>query len=182
MENLRLKTKQELRNHWKKIRASISCKRKKEAAYALTELKNTFQNGLVLSYVSFATELNTYYINQILLKKKILCLPKIVSQELAFYQITNYDQLKLNSFGILEPDEKLSKPITCEQITDVIVPGLCFDPLHHRLGYGKGFYDKTLQKWNHTFVTHGCGFFEQFSSLHLPVNNFDYPLNNVFLF
>jgi 5-formyltetrahydrofolate cyclo-ligase len=46
--------------------------------------------------------------------------------------------------GFLEPREDL--PVAAVDHLDVVlVPGLAFDPTGHRLGYGAGFYDMTLE-------------------------------------
>ena len=50
--------------------------------------------------------------------------------------------LKNNSWGIPEPQNgKLTDP---QEIDMVLVPMLIFDKRGHRVGYGKGFYDKFL--------------------------------------
>lgn len=46
--------------------------------------------------------------------------------------------------GFLEPREDL--PVAAiDHLDVVVVPGLAFDPTGHRLGYGAGFYDMTLE-------------------------------------
>ncbi len=52
--------------------------------------------------------------------------------------------LRKGAYGISEPDLKtcpLAKP---EEIDLVIVPGIAFDKLGNRIGFGKGYYDKWL--------------------------------------
>ena len=50
-----------------------------------------------------------------------------------------------NQWGILEPlDSKLE--IQPQQIDLVVIPLLAFDKQGNRVGYGKGFYDRFLQK------------------------------------
>ena len=56
-----------------------------------------------------------------------------------FYKWKEKDVLYVNKFGILEPFK--SRPIIPGVI---LVPLLAFDNNKHRLGYGKGFYDKFL--------------------------------------
>ncbi len=53
-------------------------------------------------------------------------------------------QLAKNKWGILEPKE--SSVIETGEIDMVLIPLLAFDEQGHRVGYGKGFYDKLLSK------------------------------------
>lgn len=50
--------------------------------------------------------------------------------------------LKNNSWGIPEPEN--GELIDAQKIDMVLVPMLIFDKRGHRVGYGKGFYDKFL--------------------------------------
>ena len=50
--------------------------------------------------------------------------------------------LSENKWGIREPDgEQTAEP---NEIDVVLVPLLAFDPAGHRVGYGKGYYDRLL--------------------------------------
>lgn len=51
------------------------------------------------------------------------------------------DPLERSSFGVLEPSASAPR---VDAVDVVIVPGLAFDPRGHRIGYGKGFYDRLL--------------------------------------
>ena len=52
------------------------------------------------------------------------------------------DPLYVSRFGILEPKS------SCREVTPdlVMVPLVAFDKNMHRIGYGKGYYDRILQK------------------------------------
>jgi 5-formyltetrahydrofolate cyclo-ligase len=52
-------------------------------------------------------------------------------------------QLQTNPLGIPEPKQGVPTPY--ERIDMVLVPLLCFDRQGHRVGYGKGYYDRFLQ-------------------------------------
>jgi 5-formyltetrahydrofolate cyclo-ligase len=54
-------------------------------------------------------------------------------------------KLTENKWGILEPSGE-GEEIKSEKIDLVIIPLLIFDKQGNRIGYGKGFYDRFLQK------------------------------------
>nr|QBM01084.1 hypothetical protein [uncultured archaeon] len=102
------------------------------------------KSRIVLFYASFGNEVRTHeMIAESLLSKKIL-LPKMVQQEIVPSLILTMENLILNDRGILEPIEAL--PVRLSNIDAVIVPGIAFDTQGHRLGFGKGYYDKFLKK------------------------------------
>ncbi len=51
-----------------------------------------------------------------------------------------------NKWGILEPSPESSIEVQPEEIDLIIIPLLIFDRQGNRVGYGKGFYDRFLQK------------------------------------
>lgn len=62
-----------------------------------------------------------------------------------------------NRWGIREPlGTELIDP---QDIDIVIVPLLCFDKRGHRVGYGKGFYDRFLAKCRQNCLKVGLSFF-----------------------
>ena len=84
--------------------------------------------------------------------------------------------LQVNKFGMLEPiKSKLNVPEV------MLIPLLAFDSDKHRLGYGKGFYDRYLNKYLKKFkniLTIGIAF--SFQKHHkLPINNNDVKLNYI---
>ena len=76
-------------------------------------------------------------------KKFKIALPAIKSSGKMFFKLWGFrDPLHVNKFGILEPNNS-NKNIIPDL---VMVPLVAFDKKLNRIGYGKGFYDKSLKK------------------------------------
>lgn len=75
-----------------------------------------------------------------------LCLPTIEEkdQPLLFKHYESGDELQKGMFGTLEPS--LDAPKVIPDI--ILVPLLAFDEYGHRLGYGGGYYDRTVSLIN----------------------------------
>ncbi|PKM69898.1 MAG: 5-formyltetrahydrofolate cyclo-ligase [Firmicutes bacterium HGW-Firmicutes-19] len=70
--------------------------------------------------------------------------PKVDGDEMDFYRIRSFKDLEKGRFDILEPK---TKDIIDPKILDVIIiPIVAFDQFKHRIGYGKGYFDRYLKK------------------------------------
>lgn len=112
---------------------------------AMTE---AFKNAkTVLAYFSLDDELDTRaFLARMVQSKnanvrpKQILLPKVIGEELSLHPFNDEGDLQQGSYGIMEPQT--------EEIADyskvdlVIVPGMAFDSEGHRLGRGKGYYDR----------------------------------------
>lgn len=76
---------------------------------------------------------------------------------------------------VVFPEDKFA----LKEISIALVPGVGFDLESHRLGYGKGFYDKLLK--DTLFLKWGVGFHEQLVEK-LPIEAHDVKLDAVYLF
>ena len=103
-------------------------------------------------------------------------LPKIIETqgELIFEKCDDINNFVKGKYGTFEPNKR-----GIEVIPEIIfVPLLAFDLKFNRLGYGKGFYDKTLykiRKLKKIFVI-GLGYDKQFVNK-LPVEDHDQKLD-----
>ena len=91
-------------------------------------------------------EVNTQpIIDQLRSQNKKIVVPKVQhSHSLAHLLLEADTSLKKNRWGIPEPET--GEGIPKELIDVVFIPMLAFDKLGHRVGYGKGFYDRFLDK------------------------------------
>ncbi len=85
-------------------------------------------------------------------------IPKIKDEKMENIFFEDLHQLEKNNWEILEPKQGVRTPI--EEIDLVIVPLLAFDKLGHRVGYGKGFYDRLLSTCKPSCKKIGISFFE----------------------
>ena len=72
--------------------------------------------------------------------------------------MTDNTKIKKNEYNIPEPVDGIEVPST--KIDVVFVPLLAFDKKGHRVGYGKGFYDKFLSECKPDAIKIGLSFFE----------------------
>ena len=112
-------------------------------------------------------------------KKFKIVLPVIKSSnKMSFKSWIFKEPLYVNKFGILEPNN-LGKEI----IPDLImVPLVAFDRKLNRIGYGKGYYDRSLQKISKIkkkTITLGIAYSFQ-KCANIPTNKYDFKLNYVF--
>jgi 5-formyltetrahydrofolate cyclo-ligase len=63
-----------------------------------------------------------------------------------------------NSWDIYEPTH--NDFVAADEIDMVLVPGLCFDGEGHRVGYGKGFYDRFLKNCREDCLKIGLSYFD----------------------
>lgn len=76
---------------------------------------------------------------------KALFLPAVEGDLMRFRRINSLDDFVVGSFGIMQPGFEcaIADP---EDIDIIVVPGVGFDRSGQRIGYGKGYYDRTLHR------------------------------------
>ena len=124
-------------------------------------------------------EPNTWFIIDRITKEfpKIrISIPRINNQTggLENFYFESHEQLKQNILGIPEPEQGV--PTEPEHIDIVITPLLAFDASGHRVGYGKGFYDKFLQTCHDHCRRIGISFFPPVDSID-DINQHDQKLD-----
>ncbi len=127
---------------------------------------------VILAYASYQSEVGTSaLIARAFEDGKEVFLPKVSGDEMVFFKIMASEKLSEGYRGIPEPEEGISFPEWVEGQTDAVnackmkdaggmymedgrkvlhvmmwMPGAAFDKDRHRIGYGKGFYDRYLSR------------------------------------
>ena len=67
------------------------------------------------------------------------------SGKLVLSELLDYDnELEPGAFGVLEPKPACRRIVQATEADLMVVPGVAFDFQGHRLGHGKGYYDRFL--------------------------------------
>ncbi len=102
----------------------------------------------VLSYSPLPGEVDITEFNRaVLARGKKLALPRCAASgpTMNFHLVCDLDSVETGSFSIKEPRE--SDPVwsfSSKEKAVCVVPAMAFDLTGHRLGYGKGYYDRFL--------------------------------------
>lgn len=108
----------------------------------------------LLLYYSLPDEVNTHeWIDELVAEGKRVLLPVVVNdKDMVIREYTGKHDLAEGSFHIMEPVGKLFAEEDYQEIEVAIIPGMSFDDTGHRLGRGKGYYDRFLAKLRGTEV------------------------------
>ncbi len=123
---------------------SSECLKLKDIKAIILEIKSELKISSIAIYYPIKSEISPLKVIEICKNLSIrICLPVICknTNELTFSKFDNEMNIKKNEYGIIEPN-KIS-----QIIPDIIfVPMVGFDKTLNRLGYGKGYYDRTISK------------------------------------
>jgi len=176
-----IEQKKKLRHQYEAIRASLLPQEREMCEHTIMEhvfgSEVYHSSDIICSFVSFGSEVSTKHLNdKILGSGKTLCLPRIMgARKMEMIVVSKHTTFEMNKFGINEP---IGQPMQSsdEVNTLCIVPLLSYDSFGHRLGYGGGFYDVFLQKYQQ-MLTLGIAFSKQYSDTELPCEVHDATLD-----
>ena len=138
--------------------------------------KKKLQNKIVGSYFPVNFEADTYQIMKILKQKGFkLSLPVIGRKfVMNFYSWNLNDPLYINKYGIPEPKSKVKVTPSI-----LLIPMVAFDKQLNRLGYGGGYYDRFLKKYEKKNIIK-IGLAITFQEVKkLPSNSFDRKMDYI---
>ncbi|MDP5082121.1 MAG: 5-formyltetrahydrofolate cyclo-ligase [Winogradskyella sp.] len=159
-------TKKDIRSKYRLLRLELS--ENQVDAYSLAIANQLLQLDIwnftffhLFLSIEEQKEVNTDYILNILAgKDKNIVLSKSNFEDFSMthYLLTDNTKIKKNSYNIPEPIDGIA--INVDQLEVVFVPLLAFDTAGNRVGYGKGFYDRFLERCKPEIVKIGLSFFE----------------------
>ncbi len=178
-----MRTKNELRQDYRQLRKQLSGDEVNDLSRKITKQLGIWldgQEGLTHFHLFFPiakfNEVNTFYIKQLLEQQdKTLFTSQVNRDEnrLDTLQLPPDAAFFLDEWGIPVPQESVR--ITSTKIQVVFVPLLAYDKSGHRLGFGKGFYDRFLASLEQPVLKLGLSFFAP--EERIPVEPHDIPLD-----
>lgn len=159
-------TKKELRIKYKALRQSLTESQIEDYSLAIANqlLKLDIWNKSfyhIFLTIEEQKEINTDFILNILAGKDkniIISKSNFEDYSMTHYLLTDNTKIKKNEYNIPEPVDGIE--ILASQLEVVIIPLLAFDKTGHRIGYGKGFYDRFLTNCKSETIKIGLSFFE----------------------
>lgn len=159
-------TKKELRQHYKKLRANLTEDQIERHSLEIANqaLKipvwDRHYYHLFLS-IAHHKEVDTSFLMHILHGKDkniVVSRSDMENGSMTHFLLTDQTKIKQNAWGIPEPQNGLALN---PSILDVVfIPLLAFDRGGHRVGYGKGFYDRFLKQCKPDVIKIGLSFFD----------------------
>lgn len=162
----RMKNKKELRLKSKTLRNALSENEIEEMSLAVANKiltlpiwEKTYFH--IFLPITEQKEVNTEFILHLLSgkdKEIIVSKADFETRNMTHFLLTDNTRIKKNAYNIPEPVDGIEVP--SHKIDVVFVPLLAFDKKGHRVGYGKGFYDKFLSECKPDVIKIGLSFFD----------------------
>ncbi len=138
------------------------------------ELPEFLAASVVALYSPTRNEVATAELFRVGRQLKRLLFPRVFGKHLEFVEVSDWSELHSGAFGIAEP---IGSPVVAAETIDLMVlPGLAFDRRGHRLGYGKGYYDRYWHQQPRHGLLLGLAFDFQVVD-RLPVEHHDIQLD-----
>ncbi len=125
-------------------------------------LSHFFDDKVIALYSSARHEVQTQDLFHYLQSRaQAIVFPRnynVPERELKFYSVLSLSDLKKGKFGILEPEENPKHEVSISEIDVYFIPGVVFDILGNRIGYGSGYYDRALSCAGHEALKIGLAY------------------------
>jgi 5-formyltetrahydrofolate cyclo-ligase len=118
----------------------------------LFSLKEYAKSEFIMSYMDFKNEVKTsHFISKSLKMNKRVSVPVVcdingIPDMIASEVLGLEDNMVEGAFGIRQPLVEKAVKVDEKLLDFILVPGLAFDVNFKRIGFGKGYYDRFLNK------------------------------------
>ena len=174
--------KGELRQQIREMKRQLTRQQREELSLSIvTRIRERVKDATtIMAYYPLPDEVDIrQLLDELVAGGKTVLLPRVTGDETMELRVyTGPEGLSGGAFHILEPVGELFTDYASVDI--ILVPGLAFDALGHRLGRGRGYYDRFL-------ITSGiaesgktigiCFDFQKVAEV--PVDEYDIPLDEV---
>ena len=174
--------KASLRTYYSTLRGELSSADRRASAQLAAEqfCKHIPQtaNTMIAGYYPMRDELDTLPLLTLLEKKNhTIALPCVEKNDLLVFRMWHVGEPLIPHpiYRVQQPHPE--SPLCIPSV--LIVPLLAFDRHGHRLGYGGGFYDRTIADMRNkssNMIAVGYGYDQQYTA-HLPAESHDEPLD-----
>ena len=134
----------------------------------------------VLTYMGFGSEIETQpFFERIIADGKIAVLPRVdrATQSLILHSARGLSELLTGKWGIREPHAD-APIVSISTIDFILMPGVAFDRVGNRLGYGRGYYDRLISAANPALARVTAGFACQIID-HVPAGPHDRQVHSI---
>ena len=168
-------TKQELRRHIRTLKQQDLTGGHTPCEVCVTS--HLASSHTILLYNALPDEVPTQALmDELVAQGKTVLLPCVINDtDMELRRYTGPQDLQPGSFGILEPTGELFTDY--DAIDVAIVPGMAFDAEGHRLGRGKGYYDRFLSRVPHLYKIGLCFSWQLVD--HVPCDEHDIKMDEV---
>lgn len=145
MDQKQLKTalRKEIRARLKEMTPE-QCKKESDCIWQQLCDESAFKEAkTILLYWSLDNEVDTHAFIEEWCDKKTILLPVVNGDTLDLKVYEGIETMKEGAYGILEPTGAIWTDFN--KIDLCIIPGVAFDKSGHRMGHGKGYYDRLLE-------------------------------------
>lgn len=179
-----MKAKKEIREKIRrKLKAQGQRKRSEQSRRihkSLFRLDLFKKSKCLLIYLSLPEEVDTLrVIKRCLSMGKRVVVPKMNVRRgvLELREVTNLERdVEKGVYGVVEPRPRSTRRVSPQKIDCMILPGLAFDAGGNRLGRGRGFFDKLLNRIKPGIPRIALAFPFQIMD-RLPVESHDRPVD-----
>lgn len=180
-------TRWQIRKQILQIRNQLSETQQKAASLAIIPqalaIIETYQAKHLAFYLPFNGEISPLALMDVLKKQgKSLYLPVLhpFSQgNLLFFKYDDETRFERHRFGMWQPKLDIRKLMPLNELDVIFTPLVACDKNNARLGYGGGFYDRTLAQAPNALsigLAHQCQLVD-----FLPTEHWDMPLDHIIL-